>query len=82
MVPTLWVVGSPFLLFLLGPLIRCPMTAVCHPGGVKTSFYRPPFLGPSPCGAGRLSLNRAAWSLKELPKDAIVSGFTSDDHLQ
>ena len=58
---------------------RCPLTAVSQLGDKRRALVRPPFLGPFPCGASGAALDKAAWSFRVLPSDAVVSGLTSGD---
>ena len=46
---------------------------------MRQAGFRPPFLGPSPCGANSAILNRAAWSLRVLPNAVVASGQQASD---
>ena len=59
---------------------RCPLTAVSQLGrNERRALVRSPFLDPSLRGASSASLDKAAWSFKVLPGDAVVYGSASDD---
>ena len=59
---------------------KCPLTAVSQLGGnERRALVRPPFLDPSPRRASSAFLDKAAWSFRVLPGDAVVSGSASDE---